>query len=313
MFELLLFALFSPEQNLSKPVAFERIDSFISEPAKIPQKAAIVEAPSLLRNSDLSVLALDVKTGRTLFEKSASDSHHIASLTKLLTYYVIRQEHQLDEVVMIAPGATRTYGAQIDLYDYEKISVETLLEAILIPSANDAAKALAYHNAGDEASFAIKLNTYAKKLGLHSAEFFNATGLDIFRGGEKCDVFSGENCEETLGNQMSAEDLGMLTRILLKQDPLFRTIIAKDHFYGQSTDEEFFHEKKTTNQFLLDADFGFSKGVKTGYTELAGECFINLTENENGDEFLTIVLGSTDRFGESKKLLQWVLSNFMWR
>ena len=71
------------------------------------------------------------------------------------------------------------------------------------------------------------------------------------------------------------------------------------------------HQKVSTNKLL--GTFVGSKGVKTGYTGLAGQCFINLSEDEAGRELLTVVLGSTDRFGETKNLLTWILDSFEWR
>jgi D-alanyl-D-alanine carboxypeptidase (penicillin-binding protein 5/6) len=191
-------------------------------------------------------------------------------------------------------------GARIGLYEYEKLTVKTLLQAALIPSANDAAVALAIWDAGSEEAFAQKMNEKAEELGLKTAEFFNSTGLDMWN----------DETESWYGNKMSARDVARMARFAL-QDEFFRETVAQRHFWGTSVGEEFLHEKKSTNQ-LFDTFLNLS-GVKTGYTPLAGQCFVALGNTQDGHEVLTVVLGSVDRFGETKKLLSWVYDSFKWK
>lgn len=314
MIELLFLAfLGNQSQNFLKASpAFSKLPQIeIIEPAKLPTKKAEKIAPKLLEDENLAILAMDLNSGKKLFQKKSNRAQNIASLTKLMTFLVISENYELDQKVIILPEATKTYGAQIDLYAYEKMSVKTLLEASLIPSANDAARALAFFDSGSEEKFVEKMNQYAQKLELNSAKFFNSTGLDMFKGGKNCNTLTGQNCDKSYGNKMSAEDLTKLTRILLKND-FFRETIQKDNFSGTSLDGKFFHDKKSTNQFLHEKNFINSKGVKTGYTLLAGQCFINLSV-EDGNEILTVVLGSSDRFGETKNLISWIFDSFVWR
>jgi len=209
----------------------------------------------------------------------------------------------MDEVVTIPEEVSTVQGAQIDLYAYEKMTVRTLLESVLIASANDSAVALAVYHAGDEASFAKEMNVRAKELGLDSAHFLNSTGLDIYPEEES-------TTESIRGNVMSAEDILALTRRLLEYD-FVRENVAKKEFEGISADGQFSHQKDSTNQLL--GTFVNVKGVKTGYTELAGECLSALGETKDGHEVITVMLGSTDRFGETKKLLSWIYDSFEWR
>lgn len=314
MLELLFLAFMGNQsqdffQQASLSSTLPKIE--IIEPAKLPTKKIKKIAPKLLKDENLAVFAMDLNSGKTLFQKKSNRAQNIASLTKLMTFLVIFDNYELDQKVIISPEATRTYGAQIDLYAYEQMSVQTLLEASLIPSANDAARALAFFDSGSEEKFVEKMNQYAQKLELHSAQFFNSTGLDIFKGGENCDTLTGKDCTKSYGNKMSAQDLIKLTRILLKND-FFRSTIQKNNFSGTSLDGKFFHDKKSTNQFLHEKNFINSKGVKTGYTLLAGQCFINLSE-ETENEILTVILGSSDRFGETKNLISWIFDSFLWR
>lgn len=312
MIEWLLLAYFSDQgqQFLSLPALPPRSEVTLIEPAAIPTKSVEKLEPKLLADQNLAIFAQDLDSGTELFEKRSTNPQPIASLTKIMTYLIIREEHDLDEVVTVPLEATKVEGAKVGLYQYERLTVRTMLEALLIPSGNDAAVALAIHDAGSEATFVQKMNQKAKALGLNSAEFFNASGLDVFEV-----VCADEACDEVLdknvfGNKMSARDAALMARTAL-QDSLFRSIVRKDEFYGTSVDGQFAHEKKSTNKLL--GTFVHSKGVKTGYTGLAGQCLINLSEDEQGHEILTVVLGSSDRFGETKNLLTWIWDSFEWR
>ncbi|MDH3324850.1 MAG: hypothetical protein OEL89_04385 [Candidatus Peregrinibacteria bacterium] len=312
MIEFLIFALFTDKSGdffsqINMPVVEERsfLASFV--PSEVPRQKKKQVAPKLLENPYTAVLAMDLDSGKELLEKNIYRSQNIASLTKIMTALIILENHELDEVVTVPESATKVIGAQIGLYQYEKLTVETLLEAALIPSANDAAVALAVFDAGTEKAFVEKMNMRAKKLGLDSAQFYNSTGLDMeyvySKDGEK------EESVEPFGNRMSAHDISKLVRIALKND-FFRETVQKGNFEGTSVDGEFFHEKPTTNQ--LFGSFLNLKGVKTGYTELAGECFVALGDHE-GHEVLTVILGSADRFGETKTFLSWIYDSFEWR
>ena len=272
----------------------------IFSPAKVPLKPQEKVAPKLLDEGRVSVLAFDEGSGKILFEENMSRVQPIASLTKLMSFLVIMENHSLDEIVTVPLKATQVSGAKIDVYQYERLSVQTLLEAILIPSANDAMMALAIFDSGTEEAFVKKMNEKAESLGLTSAKFYNSSGLDIF----------DEHEGGYYGNQMSALDVLNLARVALNND-FFRETVAKSSFWGTSVDGRFSHEKVSTNQLL--GTFINSKGVKTGYTELAGECLVNLSEDPDGNEVLTVVLGSSDRFGETRSLVSWVMDAFVWK
>lgn len=280
-----------------KEVVLPRDTLAFFEPAHLPQKETVELSPAFSQNPQRSFLAYDLDSGKILLQKNMNRAQPIASLTKLMTALIILENHDLDEEVIVPYEATEADGVRIEIYEHEKLTVKTLLEAALIPSANDAAVALAFHHSGNEALFVEKMNAKAKELGLHSAHFLNATGLDIMTETNSDEEF------DIHGNQMSSWDLLTLARIAWESE-FIRDTVAQDHFYGNSVDEKFFHEKKSTNQ-LLDS-FLDIKGLKTGFTYLAGECFIAVGENEQGHSIFSVVLGSIDRFGETKDLLSWV-------
>jgi len=291
-----MLAFFSQagQEFLSLPSTPERNQTEIISPAPVPVKSPQKLEPKLLNDPYLAIFAKDLDSGKVLFTKREKNAQPIASLTKIMTYLVIREEHELDEVLTIPLKATKIEGAKAGFYAYEKVTIQTMLEAILIPSGNDAAVALAIYNAGTEEDFVVKMNQKAKALGLNSAQFHNASGLDIFEV-----ACTDEDCTEVLeekvfGNVMSAQDVAFLARVAL-QDDFFRTTVAKTEFYGESADGSFVHQKVSTNKLL--GTFVGSKGVKTGYTGLAGQCFINLSEDEAGRELLTSCLARMTRDG----------------
>lgn len=303
MLEFLIVAFLSKNTTTSFPIPNQKplpqVEQFV--PAPIPQKNTQKVAPKLLENPRTAILAVDLGSGKKLLTKGIHRPQYIASITKLMTALIILEENEMSEVITIPLEATQTIGAKIDLYEYEQLTVQTLLEAILIPSANDAAVALAIHNAGTEEAFVQKMNEKAKEIGLQSALFYNATGLDIYPQKDSLDT--------TKGNQMSASDVARLAQIVL-HNPFVRATVQKEEFSGNSVDEEFYHEKPTTNQLI--GTFLNIKGLKTGYTQLAGQCLVTVGETPEGHEILTVVLGSEDRFGETKNLISWIYSSFIW-
>jgi D-alanyl-D-alanine carboxypeptidase len=270
----------------------------VLQPTFIPQKKRKSITPTLLKNQNTAILAMDLDSGKILLHKYSNRPQPVASLSKLMTVFIILENHDLDEIVTVPKEATFPTSSTIDIYQFEQLTVQTLLEAVLIGSANDAAIALAIFHSGSEAQFTKTMNQYARKLNLDSAQFFNATGLDVFIN------------ENTKGNTMTAREVLKLSRLLLQND-FVRNTVTQKHFYGTSVDEKFFHEKPSTNQLL--GTFLNLKGLKTGFTHLAGECFVALGETKNQQEIITVILGSTDRFGETKTLLSWIYDSFEWR
>ncbi len=303
MLEFIVFALLSLNShdipNGANIAPLPNIE--ILKLAKVPEKDPNRVAPKLLENTQTAILAMDLGSGKVLLSERARRSQPIASISKLMTALIILENHALDEIATVPREATGIKSSTIDVYEYEQFTVKTLLEAVLISSANDAAVTLAAFHSGSEEEFVKVMNQRAKDLNFHSAKFYNSTGLDIVDKNDETNVW---------GNSMSAYDVMTLSRILL-QSKFVRETVAKPHFYGTSVDEKFFHEKPTTNQLL--GSFLNLKGMKTGFTYLAGECFVALGETSGGDEVLTIILGSNDRFGETKKLLSWIYDAFEWR
>lgn len=234
-------------------------------------------------------IAVDVNSQTILYEHNSDLKLPIASLTKLMTAYIILQENDPESVVVVSPNAAATEGSSMDLLSGETITVKNLLYGLLIESGNDAAVALAEHNAGNEDAFVEKMNHTAKQLGLEHSHFSNATGLDYGEG------FS------------TTRDLALLSAYLLKDDTI-RAITELKSTEVQSTTGQI-HKLQNTNVLL--GELGI-KGLKTGRTPAAGECLITLAENPSGNEILTVVLGSGNRFADTRTLVDWIYRAYIW-
>jgi D-alanyl-D-alanine carboxypeptidase len=177
----------------------------------------------------------------------------------------------------------------------EKLTVFDLYLGLLVHSANDAAFVLADNYPGGVVGFIEAMNNKASLLGLYRTHFVNFDG------------------EEDLNHFTTALDIARLSRILLKNE-LFSTIVELDSAVVRSIDGAIEHRLETTNQLL--GVVPEIKGLKTGWTDQAGECFVSYLQLEKDGKtrrLVTVVLASTDRFGETENLLDWVKKSVFWR
>ncbi len=237
-----------------------------------------------------SAYSMDITSNTILFTQNQHDKLPIASLTKLMTAYIILEEEELNSVVTVSNNAATVEGSQIYLVRGETISVEALLYGLLIQSGNDCAIALAEFNAGSEENFVKKMNQKARQLGLNETNFTSASGLDD-------------------AGYSTANDLAYLSMYLLK-DEFIRNITSLSSATITGDGGYPTHNLSSTNQLL--GSYLNVKGLKTGKTYGAGECLITVAENPQGHEILTVILGSTNRFGETKLMLDWIYNSYNW-
>ncbi|MFH1546051.1 MAG: D-alanyl-D-alanine carboxypeptidase family protein [Patescibacteria group bacterium] len=235
-----------------------------------------------------AALVMDLESGRILFAKNAEQKRAVASLTKLMTAIVARENYDLDEIVTVSTEAAKQPAAKIWLTVGEQISVGSLLKAILIESANDAAIALA-EKMGLE-KFMEKMNLKAEALGLRNSNFENPVGYDAAE------------------NFSTARDLATLAGYFLRDEVLRE--IAKTPRAGIAATNGIVHELYSTNN--LFGTYLDIRGLKTGRTDEAGECLAAIARMENGKEILAIVLNSPKRFQETKALLTWAEKSHRW-
>lgn len=284
--------------DLDMDLAPVSISTLLTDDAqtKIPKKRPEKLYPFLTDSERAAYLVEDGGTGMELFASNADRSQPIASITKLMTALIILEHHKLDEVVAVSAVAAQTEGAEIELNAGEKIYVRDLIAAILVPSANDAAVALAEHHSGSEVEFVKAMNQKAEEMGLASARFYTSTGLDD----------TTQAVERY--NSMSPRDVIKMARTAWA-NPVIKEFAQMGSIEIASIDQRFIHQGLTTNQLL--GNFQGVSGLKTGFTDSAGQCVVTIAR-QNGQEVFLVVLGSSDRFRITKQILAWTWGSYVW-
>ncbi len=235
--------------------------------------------------SGLSALVFNPQTGDILFEKEIHEKRYIASLTKILTAIVVLETFPLDEVIEVSrENIPERLSWQLGLKDGEKISVENLFKAMVMSSYNDTAYifANAYPNQGYE-GFIQAMNTKAQSLRMINSQFSNPAGID----------------QE--GNFSTAWDVALLLSAAQNYKEIVDTVSLGNETVNWSSGEEVISKKISTTNQLYGVN-PYSRGFKTGITDLAKQCFAGFFEYPNGNSVMTVVLGSEDRFTDTAKL-----------
>lgn len=240
-------------------------------------------APTLAASS---YILQDYNTGKVLAENNADVKLAPASLTKILTVYVVFKEIKnghlkLEDKVTISQNAWKTSGSRMFVQVNDQVKVEDLLKGVIIQSGNDASVALAEHVAGNEATFAELMNQHAARLGMANSHFENSDGLP------------------SDGHYTTARDLAIITTALIKEFP--------EH-YPWFSQKEFTYNKITqqNRNMLLSRDESVD-GVKTGHTEEAGYCLV-ASALRNGMRLISVVMGTESmnaRANENQTLLNY--------
>ena len=251
--------------------------------------APIIPPPPSIAAS--SYLLIDAKSKKVLVEKNSAQRLPPASLTKIMTAYIVEEEIKsgrlkMDEAAPISVKAWRTGGSKMFIREGTEVAVTDLLKGVIIQSGNDASVALAEHIAGSEDAFAEMMNQQAVALGLTNTNFLNATGLPD---------------EE---HYSTAEDLAQLTIALIQNHPEQYQLYAQRSYKFNNIDQP-------NRNKLLWRDRSVD-GVKTGYTSAAGYCLVASAER-NGVRLVSVVMGTDSdeaRMRESQKLLSYGFRNF---
>lgn len=243
-----------------------------------------------------SVLVMDADSAIVLYGKNEKLHFLPASTVKMMTGLVAMEYYKMDDVLQV--GSISDFGQDMNLFWGEEISVFNLLTGVLVASANDAALVLAQNYPGGQSAFVERMNQKAAELNLTDTYFANPTGLD-----------TNEN-EQILANfsYTTSFDLAHLARWGLKKD-LFRQLVGTPREVVTDASGQVKHQLYNINVLLTSLPG--VRGVKTGFTDLAGECLVTLVERD-GKRIITVVLGSKDRFGETRRLVDWVFENHRW-
>ncbi|MDT8878479.1 D-alanyl-D-alanine carboxypeptidase family protein [Halomonas saccharevitans] len=250
----------------------------------VPQPQTMIPSPPQLAAS--SWILMDADSGRVLAEHNSRERLPPASLTKLMTAYLVERELNQgnispDGLVPISEKAWRTGGSKMFIEVGEQVPVSELLHGIVIVSGNDASVAMAEYLAGGERPFADLMNQHATRLGMHDTNFVNPTGLPH------------EN------HFSSAHDLALLSQHIINDYPdHYRMYRQKEFTYGGI-------EQANRNRLLWrDASVD---GLKTGWTEEAGYCLVASAERDDM-RLISVVMGTASsdaRAQESQKLLSY--------
>ena len=235
-----------------------------------------------------SAYAYDITTDQVLFTKNAGQRLPMASLTKIMTAIVALENKNPDDRYVVK-GRDLVGEDSMGLTSGETLSLEELLYGLILHSGNDAAEVLADNYPDGRDAFITNMNLKAQALGLINTHFSNPTGLE------------GDGEQFT-----TAEDLVVITRYALTNFPLFGQVAATFDYYipPTATHKEYSLENETN---LLTSYPGV-KGIKTGYTPEAGLCLVTYLEY-GGHKIIAVLLGSDDRRGEMKEILDYSLQH----
>ena len=256
------------------------------------EDAAGENTPQFQVNAKAAVL-IEAETGRLVYANNENASMPIASITKVMTMLLVMESIDSgklapSDTVTISAYACNMGGSQVYLKEGEIFTVEELLKAVAVHSANDAAVALAEKVAGSEQAFVALMNEKAVALKMENTRFLDCTGLT----------------DE--GHYSSANDVAVMSRELLVKHPniVHYTTIWHDTFRDGKFDLD------NTNKLVKR--YQGTTGLKTGFTNKAGFC-LSASAERNGTKFISVILGSESndmRFSESARLLDYGFTNW---
>ncbi|MDI1277032.1 D-alanyl-D-alanine carboxypeptidase family protein [Methylobacter sp.] len=231
-------------------------------------------------------ILMNYDTGKVLAENNADVKLAPASLTKIMSVYVVFREISnghlhLDDLVTISQKAWETPGSRMFIEVGNQVKVEDLLKGVIIQSGNDASVALAEHIAGDETTFADMMNQHAERLGMKNSHFQDSNGLPI------------DN------HYTTARDLAILSQALIKEFP--------DYYRWFSQKEFTFNNIVQHNRNQLLSRDETVDGIKTGFTDAAGYCLV-ASALRNDMRLISVVMGASSpnaRANENQNLLNY--------
>ena len=276
--EISIMTIQSPEDGSQDVVAQDGETAGVAPQFKVNAKAAIL---------------IEAETGKVLFSYNENEPLPIASITKIMIMLLVMEAIDGGKITpkdttTISPYATRMGGSQVYLKEGEVFTVEELLKAVAVHSANDASVALAEVIAGSEEAFVAMMNQKAQELKMKNTMFLDCTGLT----------------DE--GHYSTAYDISIMSRELLTKHPkiVHHTTIWHDTFRDGKFDLD------NTNKLVKR--YRGTTGLKTVFTNKAGFC-LSASAERDGTKFISVILGSDSndhRFSESARLLDFAFTNW---
>lgn len=258
----------------------------------VPAYAAETATPVEIKAK--AAVLMDASTGKVLMQYNENEKLYPASVTKIMPLLLVCEaidegRISLADVVTVSGSAASKGGSQIWLKEGEQMTVDELLKATAVYSANDACTALGEYIAGSDEAFVKMLNDRAAELGMVNTHFENCTGLD----------------DTTENHLTTAMDVAIMSRELLKHELIMNyTTIWMDSLRNGQT------ELVNTNKLVRF--YEGATGLKTGTTSKAG-CCVSASALRDGTHLIAVVMGSdnsTDRFETAKAMLNWGFANY---
>lgn len=239
-------------------------------------------------SNSTSMIVMDSKTNRVLYENNAREKKYMASTTKILTALCVIENCDINSQVVVKKETTGVEGSSIYLEEGEILTVKDLLYGLMLRSGNDCAETLAEFVSGSIEKFAELMNITAKKIGAFNSNFVNPHGLH------------DDN------HYTTAYDLALISCYAIK-NPIFKEICSTKKitipFTTRNTKRVLINKNKLLNR--LDG----ATGIKTGFTKKAGRCLVSSCER-NGNEIVSVVLNCGPMFEESEKLINNAFNEF---
>ncbi len=267
----------------------------VSSPSFLPASVVEVDkisvaplAESLPVSRHLSasgVLVVDVSSGQRVFGKQVATERSMASLTKLMTALIIIENHTMGETVTIPEGVDEVIGNRAYLNPGEHFYLGDILSAMLIPSANDAARTLARYHSGTVEKFVEEMNARATSLGLKNTSFQNPDGLD------------------GIAHYSTPQDIAWLTMYVLKQPEIAKRMATTGmriySFEGSEISLAHSHALLSRPEVIAG---------KTGTTDGAGECLVSVVR-AHGKDYVVVLMNSLERYTDLQTILSALTEN----
>ena len=263
----------------------ESADSLLAHESKIfiKDNGNSLPAPAV---SAKSAILIEAESGEIIFSKNADERLPMASTTKIMTALVAIENADISKTVSVSPAAVGVEGSSVYLYADERLTLEDLLYATMLESANDAATAIAIEVGGSVEGFAALMNDKAKAMGLTDTSFENPHGLD------------GED------HYTTAYELALITREAMSNQK-FREICTTYKKTIPLNETEGVRLLINHNKLLRSYDGAI--GVKTGFTKKSGRCLVSAAER-GGLEFIAVTLGAPDDWRDHSAMLDYGFS-----
>ncbi len=246
----------------------------------------VVYADSVPSVSAKSAVLMDAETGRVLFGKDENTRRGMASTTKIMTALVALEQCEPNRLVTVAPEACGVEGSSVYLFPEEQITMETLLYALMLQSANDAAEAIAYEISGSIEGFAALMNEKAKAFGLSDTHFENPHGLD-----HKEHYTTALELAEIAAKALEHELFCQIVSTKKKAIPLHN---------GEAT-------RLLVNHNRLLREYEDIIGIKTGYTRATGRTLVSAAKRD-GVTLICVTLDDGNDWADHRALLDYGFS-----